>query len=295
MRKRTGIFSISTDQIDLRLLALRTPTSYAVKRMAESIQNRGQLTPIIIANDEDFPVLVDGFKRYEAVRTIGHDSLKATSLTADPTQAKAMMYLMNRSGGFSMIQEAMLVRELIETDGLTQTETARLLDHHKSWVSRRLLMIRNLRPEIIEDLKLELIPPGAGPTLARVPQCNQADFSATIQMHRLSPKEIRKLTDLWCKAEDPVKKQFLIKSPNEALSIIKQEQIGLTTPQKVLLHMWKLIADFEEQLEGKTDALNGESDAGLKESLYQVKSGLNAIQQYMSACAVHEDRSKERL
>jgi hypothetical protein len=52
--------------------------------------------------------------------------------------------------------------------------------------------------------------------------------------------------------------------------------------------MWKLIADFEEQLEGKPDA-------GLKESLYQVKSGLNAIQQYMSACAVHEDRSKERL
>jgi ParB-like chromosome segregation protein Spo0J len=288
MRKRTGIFSISTDQIDLRLLALRTPTSSAVKRMAESIQNRGQLTPIIIANDEGFNVLVDGFKRYEAVRTIGHDSLKATSLTADPTQAKAMMYLMNRSGGFSMIEEAMLVRELIETDGLTQTETARLLDHHKSWVSRRLLMIRNLRPEIIDDLKLELIPPGAGPTLARVPQCNQADFSTTIQMHRLSPKEIRKLTDLWCKAGDPVKKQFLIKSPHEALSIIKQEQAGLTTPQKALLRMWKLIAVFEEQLEGKTDA-------GLKESLYQVKSGLVAMQQYLSACAVCEDRSKEGL
>lgn len=288
MRKRTGIFSISTDQIDLRLLALRTPTSSAVKRMAESIRNRGQLTPIIIANDEGFPVLVDGFKRYEAVRTIGHDSLKATSLAADPTQAKAMMYLMNRSGGFSMIQEALLVRELIETDGLKQTETARLLDHHKSWVSRRLLMIRNLRPEIIEDLKLELIPPGSGPALARVPQCNQTDFSATIQMHRLSSKEIRKLIDLWCKAEDPVKKQFLIKSPHEALSIIKQEQAGLTTPQKVLMHIWKLVADFEKQLEGKTDA-------GLKESLYQVKSGLNAIQQYMSVRAVHEDRSKGRL
>jgi len=288
MRKRTGIFSISTDQIDLRLLALRTPTSSAVKRMAESIQNRGQLTPIIIANDEGIPVLVDGFKRYEAVRTIGHDSLKATSLTADPTQAKAMMYLMNRPGGFSMIQEALLVRELIETDGLKQTETARLLDHHKSWVSRRLLMIRNLSPQIIDDLKLELIPPGSGPTLARVPQCNQADFSATIQMHRLAPKQIRKLIDLWCKAEDPVKKQFLIKSPNEALSIIKQEQAGLITPQKVLLRMWKLIAVFEEQLEGKTDAW-------LKESLYQVKSGLNAIQQYLSARAVHEDRSKERL
>lgn len=293
MRKRTGIFSISTDQIDLRLLVLRTPTTSAVERMAASIKKRGQLTPIIIADDGNFPMLVDGFKRHEAAQGLGLDSLKATCLTADPPQAKAMMYLMNRPGGFSMIQEAMLVRELIETDGLAQIETARLLDHHKSWVSRRLLMIRNLRPEIIEDLKLELIPPGSGPTLARVPQCNQADFSATIQMHRLSAKEIRKLVDLWCKAKDPVKKQFLIKSPNEALAIIKQEQAGLTTPQKLLLRMGKLIADFEKQLEGKTDKPNSESVAGLKESVYQVKSGLNAIQQYMSA--VHADREKERL
>jgi ParB-like chromosome segregation protein Spo0J len=198
MNNHLGIFSIPTDQIDLRLLALRTPTTPAVEKMAASLKRRGQLTPIIIAEDGKYPMLVDGFKRHEAARALGLDSLKGTSVTADPTQAKAMMYLMNRAGSFSMIQEAMLVRELVDTDGLTQTETARSLDRHKSWVNRRLLMIRHLAPEIIEDLSLELLPPGSAPSLARLPRCNQADFSAAIQIHRLSAKQIRNLIDLWC-------------------------------------------------------------------------------------------------
>lgn len=78
-------------------------------------------------------------------------------------------------------------------------------------------MIRRLAPEIIEDLKLELIPPGSGPTLARLPPCNQSDFSAAIQIHQLSAKEIRNLADLWCKANDQGTKHFLLKSPEEAL------------------------------------------------------------------------------
>lgn len=247
--KDHGIFSISTDQIDLRLLPLRTPSALSVERMAASLKKRGQLTPIIIAQDGKYSMLIDGFKRHEAAQVLGLDSLKATSLTANPTQAKAMMYLMNRAGSFSMIQEAMLVRELIDTDGLTQTEAAGLLERHKSWANRRLLMIRRLAPEIIEDLKLELLPPGSGPTLARLPPCNQSDFSATIQIHQLSAKEIRNLADLWCKANDQGIKQFLLKSPEEALDIIKEEKTGLITPQKVVERIWKLIATLENQLE----------------------------------------------
>lgn len=278
MKNRTGIFSISIDQIDLRLLSLHTPAAAAVERMAASLRNRGQLTPIIIAEDGKHPILVDGFKRYEAAHLLGLDSLKAASLTADSTQAKAMMYLMNRAGAFSMIQEAMLVRELVDTDGLTQTETAKLLDRHKSWVSRRLLMIRHLAPEIIADLNLELLPPGSGPALARLPPCNQADVSATLQIHRLSAKEIRILIDLWCKAGDPATQQFLLKSPKEALNVIKQD----TTPQKTLKSLWRLIATFESQLKAQMEDPSRETMASLKESIQQVKVGLTAIQRHVS-------------
>jgi len=282
MKKNHGIFTISTDQIDLRLLPLRTPSALSVERMAASLKKRGQLTPIIIAQDGKYSMLIDGFKRYEAAQALGLDSLKATSLTANPTQAKAMMYLMNRAGSFSMIQEAMLVRELIDTDGLTQTEAAGLLERHKSWANRRLLMIRRLAPEIIEDLKLELLPHGSGPTLARLPPCNQSDFSATIQIHQLSAKEIRNLADLWCKANDQGIKQFLLKSPEEALDIIKEEKTGLITPQKVVERIWKLIATLENQLEIRIEDMSRGTIAGLRKSIQQLKVGLTSIQQHVS-------------
>lgn len=282
MKKNHGIFTISTDQIDLRLLLLRTPTALSVERMTASLKKRGQLTPIIIAQNGKYPMLIDGFKRHEAAKVLGINSLKATVITADYTQAKAMMYLMNRAGNFSMIQEAMLVRELVDTDGLTQTEAAGLLERHKSWVNRRLLMIRRLAPEIIEDLKLELLPPGSGPTLARLPPCNQSDFSATIQIHQLSAKKIRNLADLWCMAKDQGTKQFLLKSPEEALDIIKEEKTGLITGQKAVERMWKLVATLENQLEIRIEDMSLETIARLKESIQQVKVGLTSIQQHVS-------------
>jgi len=103
--------------------------------------------------------------------------------------------------------------------GLTQTEAGILPDRHKSWISRRLDMVRRLAPEVIDDLLLELIPAGGGPSLARIPACNQADFSAAIQTHQLAPMEIRRLVDMFCKAPDPGVKQAILRSPRSALEL----------------------------------------------------------------------------
>ena len=282
IKNPNAMFSMGIDQIDLRLFALRTPTAMAVERMAASLIKRGQLTPIIIADDGQYPMLIDGFKRHQAAQSLGLDSLKATCLSADAIQAKAMMYLLNRAGTFSMIQEAMLVRELVDTDGLTQSEAAKLLDHHKSWVSRRLLMIRHLSPEIIEDLKLELIPPGSAPALARLPSCNQSDFSAAIQTHRLSAKQIRHLVDLWCKAGEPETKRFLLKSPQQTLEIIKEESKNTTSLQKTLHNICKLIAVFENQLKARSQALSRQAISELRKSIQQAKLSLICVQQHIS-------------
>ena len=276
------MFSMGINQIDLRLFALRTPTAMAVDRMAASLTKRGQLTPIIIADDGQYPMLIDGFKRHQAAQSLGLDSLKATCLSADATQAKAMMYLLNRAGTFSMIQEAILVRELVDSDGLTQSEVAKLLDHHKSWVSRRLLMIRHLAPPIIEDLKLALLPPGSAPALARLPSCNQSDFAAAIQMHRLSVKQIRDLIQLWFKAADWQTKQFLLKSPIEALNIIQEETKNMASLQKTLQKIGRLIAVFENQFKARSQAMSREAMRALTKSTQQLKVDLLAVQQYVS-------------
>jgi ParB-like chromosome segregation protein Spo0J len=255
---------MAIDQVDLRLLPLRTPTAPAVNRMAASLRARGQLTPIIVT--QDTPVLVDGFKRIQAARILGMTALKAVSLNVDPVKAKAMMYLMNRSGGFSIIQEALLVRELVDTDGLSQKEAAQLLERHKSWVNRRLLMIRRLAPEIIDDLKLQLIPPGSAFTLARVPPCNQPDLSIAIQTHRLSAKQTASLVNIWCKATDTGVKHCLMQSPREAIKII----LDKPPQQRMIRQIQRLLGIIDRQFHG--------NDA-IKPHLIQVQSGLMAIHQ----------------
>ena len=217
MNKRLEL--IDLDQLDLRLSVFRSSSPASIERMRSSLSQRGQLTPITVTAEKNRLTLIDGFKRRQAALAMGINGLEATVVSAGPAQAKSMIYLLNRPGGITMISEALLIRDLVEVEGLSQSETAILLDRHKSWVSRRLMMIRALSPEVVDDIKLKLLPPGVGPSLARLPHGNQADFSAAIIKHGLGPKEVDGLVDLWCKTKETAVKQWFLESPREALTI----------------------------------------------------------------------------
>ncbi len=123
-----------------------------------------------------------------------------------------------------MIEEAILIRELVDVDGMKQVEVATLLERHKSFVCRRLEMIRALVPQLVEVIKLGLIPPGSGLSLAQLPQSNQGDLAATIQTHQLSAGESHRLIDLWCKAKDNEARDFLRSSPRKALDLAQTKK-----------------------------------------------------------------------
>ena len=74
-------------------------------------------------------------------------------------------------------------------------------------------------PEVVDDIKLRLLPPGVASSLARLPHGNQADFSAAIIKHGLRSKEVSGLVDLWCKTKEPSVKQWFLESPRQALTI----------------------------------------------------------------------------
>ena len=270
----TGNRFIAMDQLDLRFLQLRKPTAPAIENMVCSLKKQGQLTPVVLTGEEKPYILIDGFKRYLAAQSLGLESLKAIFIHVELTRAKIMMYLMNRKEGLSYIQEAMLVRELVDQDGLKQTQVAGLLDHHKSWVNRRLMVIRGLAPEILEDLSLEFLPTGSAVPLSRVAPRNQGDLSAAIQRHGLSLKEIHMLIDIWCKTREPAEKQFLLQAPKEALALVSEELAGLSALQNVR----KFISVFKKRL----DTPFHDSNVQLKSYLLQIKSEIHAIEQELS-------------
>lgn len=210
---------INPDRLDLRLSVFRPVHANAVDRMTESLRRYGQLTPVSAVDNGGCMVLVDGFKRHRSAKVLGLSFLNVIPIKVDMGHAKALVYLLNRSAGFSHLAEARLIRDLMEVEGLSQTETAILLERHKSWVARRLLLIRSLAPEVAQTLDLDLIPGGGAPSLARLPQCNQAEMCSAIQQHGLKTTEIKHLTDLWLKARDPSVRRSILASPREALAI----------------------------------------------------------------------------
>jgi len=219
--RRLHTHLVAPDELDLRLRRLHQPSENALEAMARSLRKHGQLSPLAAVDEDGGLILVDGFKRQGAAEKIGLERLSVMPVAAQSAQSKALMYLLNRSRGFTNIQEALLVRELVEVDGLQQVEAALILERHKSWVCRRLSMIRALAPEIVDDLQLGLLPPGCGCTLARLPRCNQADLAVAIRTHRLAPAQIRRIVDIWCKTREADFKKFLLMHPLAALNCDK--------------------------------------------------------------------------
>ena len=90
---------IAPEKLDLRLRHLHTPSDSAIRSMARSLKLRGQLSPLIAADDGQRLIVADGFKRQSAAESIGLDSLIVMTVNTDLLQTKALMYLLNHQGG----------------------------------------------------------------------------------------------------------------------------------------------------------------------------------------------------
>ncbi len=268
---------ISPDQLDLSLSVFRPVHAAAREKMTNSLIKYGQLTPVTVVEKDHRMILVDGFKRHRSAKDLKMEHLRAVVLSKSSSETKALIYLLNMQAGFSMITEALLIRDLIEVEGLNQVETATLLERHKSWVCRRLHMIRNLSGPIIDDIQVNLIPAGVGPSLARLPCDNQADFSMIIQKNGLKPGEVNRLVDLWYKTKDPGVRQHLIDAPRQALEVVsqnrdkKQDRWALLIETivskmsslnreldtlKISTPMLQVLTDFTGQLQGHLAVIN---------------------------------------
>lgn len=71
--------------------------------MTASIVKYGQLMPVTVVADKDRMVLVDGFKRHRSAQYLGIEKLSVVVLHKSSSEAKALIYLLNRPASFSII------------------------------------------------------------------------------------------------------------------------------------------------------------------------------------------------
>lgn len=138
-----GPRQIDLHRLELRFAATRIANVAAVRLLTESIRERGQLVPCVAAGAADGGalVLIDGYRRVGALVRVGADTALLQCWHCPVGQALAQLLAQSRSRSFDPIEEALLLRELIDAHGLSQREAARQCARDVSWVQRRLVLL----------------------------------------------------------------------------------------------------------------------------------------------------------
>lgn len=178
-----------------RLSALRLCEAEAVTVVRRSLDQYGQLAAVTLFAERDELQIIDGFKRVRAARALGWSTLLARVDEVGAVDAKLRLRELHDRRGLTELEEAWLVRSLYRDDRLPQSEIARRMHRHRSWIWRRLMLVESLDPLVQTDVRLGLIAPRAAVAVGRLPRGNQQAASAVVVRRGLTVRQTEVLVD----------------------------------------------------------------------------------------------------
>lgn len=137
-------------QLDLRWEHLRVREAHRQRHLVASLAEGGQQTPIVVVKDDNERYLViDGYKRIAALRQLGRDTVEATVWQMSEAEALLLSRSQRMSPQESALEQGWLLSEMEQRFGYSLDELARRFDRSVSWVSRRLALVE-LLPETVQ-------------------------------------------------------------------------------------------------------------------------------------------------
>jgi ParB family chromosome partitioning protein len=133
-------------------LRLRDPARLA--RLRASIERQGQLVPVVAvpeADREGHWVLIDGYRRREALQCLGADRIWVDGWERSVDEALMLCLARAPDRPWEAIEEAALIEELARRHPLQAI--AAQLGRDVSWVSRRLSLIKTLPEDLLEQVR----------------------------------------------------------------------------------------------------------------------------------------------
>jgi ParB family transcriptional regulator, chromosome partitioning protein len=159
---------VELDRLELRFAATRVSDARAVLRLVQSIDACGQLIECIAvgvpqraAQGEDKAaaaaplVLIDGYRRVAALRKLGRDTVRVECWSCTVGAALAQVLARSRSRAFTAIEEALLLRDLMDGQCQSQREAARQCGRDVSWVQRRLQLLGEVPEAVLQAVRRE--------------------------------------------------------------------------------------------------------------------------------------------
>ncbi len=189
-------------QLELRYEKLRRRNARKERQLLASLAEKGQLLPVVVVHAEqaDF-VLLDGYKRVRALKSLRQDIVRATLWDLGEVEALLLERLMRTSEADGALEQGWLLEELNERFALSHEELARRFDKSQSWVSRRLALVRALPREAQERVQSGALPAHAAMKflvpMARAKRADCLRLIAALGKERLSTREVGALYAAW--------------------------------------------------------------------------------------------------
>ena len=197
------MFSIRTEICDLHRLDLcfrdlRVNNSKAIDLLATSIGRSGQLTPVVaVAQEAKRLTLIDGYRRIEALQQLGRDTCEVEIWECEVSQALLLTLARAQARHWEAIEEAGVIRELIDQFGCSQRAVAQQTGRDVSWVNRRLALLTDLPDDLLQTIQSgEISTWAASRIVAPLARANSEHAQQLLEAHRKEPLSTRDL-NLW--------------------------------------------------------------------------------------------------
>jgi ParB-like chromosome segregation protein Spo0J len=195
---------------------LRTSLERLRSVQPQRLQPRLQDLPIrVVADDGGFFEIVDGFKRFALWRDEGRTLVPAVVESARSSAEQKLLLLRSNAPPRTTtpMDEARVIRSLVEEDGLGLAGVARLLNRRKPWVSRRLALATRLSPVIERKVDQGAIGPTLAYALCALSDRAQEDVVKSIEHHSLGQSEALTLVAAWRACSSESDKAGLLSNP----------------------------------------------------------------------------------
>lgn len=225
--------TLDLHRLELRFAETRLAEPRAVERLAQSIEQCGQLIACVAVPVGGAPplserwVLIDGYRRVAALKRLGRDTAQVQVWRCELAQGLLQALACAQGRRLDPIEEALLLRELREGFGLSQHELARRSGRDVSWVNRRLTLLTGLPQECLAAVRTGTLSCWAATrVLAPVARANAAHAAALLQAAREEPLSTRELSEWFAhyqRASRPVRER-MVGQPGLFLKALRARQ-----------------------------------------------------------------------
>jgi ParB family chromosome partitioning protein len=208
---------IEIGELERKYASLRISDPARQSRLTASISEHGQQTPVLVVPQGAAGyVLIDGYRRVAALEALACDVVEAQVLSLSEPEALILSHRFEATRLRSALEEAWLLRELVEVHGRSQAELALALQRSVSWISRRLALVRALPESIQSAVRGGQIPPQAAMKflvpLARAKRSDATKLVERLEGRRISVRQVETLYLAWRRG-DREQRQRLIERP----------------------------------------------------------------------------------